>query len=253
MSGVCSSSPLSPAGVLVRVSSWALLRKLPTAATGSSWTSRASCSWYDCCKQKQQLVTTQVLFLLPVCQCLHDAAQSAHARWPQRELDAPEDKTRTLLQFPGAAVTALAALMDRHCLVAAAADGSLRAIDYRYTTLSLFEYTLRSRTSNHAAKSADASRCGRGCVQLANTHFPAVVTALLAVPQSDGAESADVMPSVIAGFASGVVRLLRLCTDGWHTAAAVRLHESVPLALTWLDADKAITHQLFVWHPPLTT
>ena len=158
----------------------------------------------------------------------------SHARWPQRELDAPVESTRTLLQFPGAAITALAALMDRHCLVAAAADGSLRAIDYRYTTLSSSEYTLHSRTSNHAARSADASRCGRGRVQLANTHFPAVATALVAVPQSDGAESADVMPSIIAGFASGVVRLLRLCTDGWHTAAAVRLHEGVPLALARL-------------------
>lgn len=255
MSGVCSNLPLSPAGVLVRVSSWALLRKLPTAATGSSWTSRASCSWYDCCNQKQQLATTQLLFLF-FCRyasaCMMQRSQT-HARWPQRELDAPEDDTRMLLQFPGAAVTALAALMDRHCLVAAAADGSLRAIDYRYTTLSFSEYTLCSRVSNHAARSADASRCGRGHVQLANTHFPAVVTALVAVPQSDGgAESADVLPSVIAGFASGVVRLLRLCTDGWHTAAAVRLHEGMPLALTWLDSDKAITYQPFVWHPPLT-
>ena len=175
-----------------------------------------------------------------------------HARWPQRELDAPEEYTRTLLQFPGAAVTALAALMDRHCLVAAAADGSLRAIDYRFTTLSFSEYTLCSRLSNHAARSADASGCGRGRMQLANTHFPAVVTALVAVPQSDGVESADVLPSVIAGFASGVVRLLQLCADGWHTAAAVRLHEGMPLALTRLDSDKAITYQPFVWHPPLT-
>ena len=54
--------------------------------------------------------------------------------------------------------------------------------------------------------------------------FAAVPLVMLALQQSV-APSSECMPCIIAGFESGVVRLLHLCKGGWHVVAALRLHE----------------------------
>ena len=54
--------------------------------------------------------------------------------------------------------------------------------------------------------------------------FAAVPVAMVALQQSV-APSSECAPRVVAGFDSGVVRLLHLCKGGWHVVAVLRLHE----------------------------
>lgn len=54
--------------------------------------------------------------------------------------------------------------------------------------------------------------------------FAAVPAVMLALKQTV-APSFECVPHVVAGFDSGVVRLLHLCKGGWHVVAASRLHE----------------------------
>ena len=54
--------------------------------------------------------------------------------------------------------------------------------------------------------------------------FAAVPLVMLALQQSE-APSSECAPRVVAGFDSGVVRLLHLGKGGWHVMAALRLHE----------------------------
>ena len=54
--------------------------------------------------------------------------------------------------------------------------------------------------------------------------FAAVPSVLLALQRSE-ASSSECVPRVIAGFDSGVVRLLHLCKGSWQVVAASRLHE----------------------------
>lgn len=54
--------------------------------------------------------------------------------------------------------------------------------------------------------------------------FEAVPLVMLALQQSV-VPSSECVPRIVAGFDSGVVRLLHLCKGGWHVVAALRLHE----------------------------
>jgi hypothetical protein len=134
---------------------------------------------------------------------------------PLNLLDASGYSVSTLLTLQSGGLVGLATCPDRHVAVAAAADGSVCALDYRSNAV------------------------------LQQRRFPARISSM-AVLQPPPGGSSTWRPLLLLGHADGAVRLVGRCSDSWALLAAARPHKvGAGLCFTGMSSNGALLQRVY--------